>query len=204
MLRFLKAFDTPWKILNVISRYLSYPLTLLLFKIYGVKTGRGGSFYGVPTILKHRQSRLQIGINASLRSTLISNPLGPDHPTILCTWQEGAVLEIGDHFSITGGTICAANQIKIGNHVLIGANTTIVDTDFHPLSPAGRIENPQAGKTAPVIIKSDVFVGMNCLILKGVTIGEGSVVGAGSVVTRDVPPGMIAAGNPARVIGPVR
>jgi galactoside O-acetyltransferase len=60
-----------------------------------------------------------------------------------------------------------------------------------------------AGKHAPVIIEDDVFVGMHSLILKGVTIGRGSVVGAGSVVSRDVPPGVIVAGNPAQVIRPI-
>jgi acetyltransferase-like isoleucine patch superfamily enzyme len=82
----------------------------------------------------------------------------------------------------------------------VGANSVIVDTDFHPISPEDRILNPNEGKTADVIIEDDVFIGMNCLILKGVTIGRGSLIGAGSVVIKDVPPGMIVAGNPAEPV----
>ncbi len=114
------------------------------------------------------------------------------------------MLKIGAGFAMSGGVICAAKSITIGDRVTVGANTTIVDTDFHPLNPQIRNVRPQGAKTAPVIIEADVFIGMNCLILKGVTIGSGSVIGAGSVVTRDVPAGVIAAGNPARVVGPIK
>jgi acetyltransferase-like isoleucine patch superfamily enzyme len=101
---------------------------------------------------------------------------------------------------MTGGVLCAAERIVIGNHVSVGANSTIIDTDFHPLSASERHIDPAQGKTAAVNIEDDVFIGMNCLILKGVTIGQGSVVGAGSVVTRDVPPCTIVAGNPASFV----
>jgi acetyltransferase-like isoleucine patch superfamily enzyme len=143
---------------------------------------------------------MRFGPGFSLRSALQSNPLGPNHPVILCTWQPGAVLEIGADFAMTGGAICAARCIRIGERVTVGANCTIIDTDFHPLDPAGRRLRPAEARSAPVTIEDDVFVGMNCLVLKGVTLGRGSVVGAGSVVARDVPPGAIAAGNPARVV----
>jgi acetyltransferase-like isoleucine patch superfamily enzyme len=119
---------------------------------------------------------------------------------MLCTWQPGAVLEIGADFAMTGGTICAAERITIGDRVAVGANSTIVDTDFHPLAPAERRRAPGEASTAPVVIEEDVFIGMSCLILKGVRLGRGCVVGAGSVVTRDAPPGAVVAGNPARVV----
>jgi len=101
---------------------------------------------------------------------------------------------------MTGGTLCAAKKIIIGNNVGVGANTIIVDTDFHPLDTTQRRLESSGGRTAAIVIENDVFIGMNCLVLKGVTIGEGSVIGAGSVVTADVPPGVIAGGNPARVL----
>jgi acetyltransferase-like isoleucine patch superfamily enzyme len=104
---------------------------------------------------------------------------------------------------MTGGSLCAAQKIIIGDRVIIGANSTIIDTDFHPLQGDNRRTHPQEAATAPVIIEDDVFIGMNCLILKGITLGKGCVVGAGSVVTRDVPPEMIVGGNPAKVIGKV-
>jgi acetyltransferase-like isoleucine patch superfamily enzyme len=109
-------------------------------------------------------------------------------------------MEVGANFAMTGGTLCAAEQITIGDNVTIGANCIIVDTDFHPLEVENRRLNPQDAKTAPIVIEDDVFIGMNCLVLKGVHIGKGSVIGAGSVVTRDVPAGVIVAGNPARII----
>ena len=101
---------------------------------------------------------------------------------------------------MTGGAICAAERITIGRNVAVGANSTIADTDFHPLNSMIRHQHPQESNTAPILIEDDVFIGMNCLVLKGVTIGHGSVIGAGSVVTKDIPPCVIAAGNPARVL----
>ena len=91
-------------------------------------------------------------------------------------------------------------RITIGDRVWVGANTVISDTDFHPLDPARRRADPLAANTAPISIADDVFIGMHALILKGVSIGAGAVIAAGSVVTRDVPAGSVVAGNPARVI----
>lgn len=186
---------------NEINRLLIYPLARLRFMAYGIPWGRGWRLYGLPLVLKHRGSVMRFGDGFSLRSRLASNPLGPAHACILCTWQAGAVLEIGDHFGMTGGTICAAESVSIGRHVIVGANSTVIDTDFHPLDAELRRVRPQDAQTAAVVIEDDVFIGMDCLILKGVRLGRGCVVGAGSVVTKDVPAGAIAAGNPARVIG---
>jgi acetyltransferase-like isoleucine patch superfamily enzyme len=192
--------DTPWKAVIELRRICAYPRTRLIFLISGVAWGKEWRLFGTPIIQKHRCSRIQIGDRLGLRSFVSSNPLGPTHPVILCTWQAGAVLKIGDDFGMTGGSICAAERIAIGDRVIVGANTTIVDTDFHSLDPTKRRLMPAEAKTTPIVIEDDVFIGMNCLILKGVTLGRKSVVGAGSVVTRDVPPGGIAAGNPARLI----
>jgi acetyltransferase-like isoleucine patch superfamily enzyme len=68
------------------------------------------------------------------------------------------------------------------------------------LEPGIRRTSPQSAQTAEITIEDDVFIGMNCLILKGVKIGQGSVIGAGSVVSRIVPAGVIVAGNPASII----
>jgi acetyltransferase-like isoleucine patch superfamily enzyme len=101
---------------------------------------------------------------------------------------------------MTGGSIVAEQSIQIGHRVTIGANSVICDTDFHPLDAEFRVGNPNRGDAMPIFIADDVFIGMQCLILKGVSIGSRSVIGAGSVVTRSIPPGAIAAGNPARVL----
>jgi acetyltransferase-like isoleucine patch superfamily enzyme len=172
----------------------------LIFAWSGIRWGAGWRLYGVPVIQKHRRSRMCFGPGLQLRSSVRSNPLGPNRPVVLATWQEGSYLEVGANFAMTGGTLCAAGRIVIGDNVVVGANTTIVDTDFHPLDFDRRRSNPSEGRSAAVVIEDDVFIGMNCLVLKGVTIGRGSVIGAGSVVSRDVPPGVLVAGNPARAV----
>ena len=194
------ATQTPWKVANELRRLALLPLARLYFAAVGVPWPRGLRLYGLPIIQKYHPSTLTIGVGSELRSTPRSNPLGPTHPVILATRRANARLLIGTGFGMTGGTICAEESITIGDYVVVGANTTITDTDFHPLDPALRRRDPLAGQTRPVIIEDDVFIGMNCLILKGVTLGAGSVIGAGSVVTRSIPPGVIAAGNPARVL----
>jgi acetyltransferase-like isoleucine patch superfamily enzyme len=194
------TFETPWKARNEIERLLLIPLVWLGFRLSGVQIGNGWQCYGLPIVQKHRHSTLVIGANANLRSTARSNPLGPNHPCIITTRKRGASLSIGDDFGMTGGSIICDQQVTIGQRVYMGANTIITDTDFHPLVPATRNAYPLAGKTAPVTIEDDVFIGMQSIILKGVTIGAGSVIGAGSIVTRDIPAGVIAAGNPAQVI----
>jgi len=199
-----RALDTPWKLAMELRRILILPYVRLYFALNGVTWGRGWKIYGCPIIQRHRHSRMIIGQGFSVRSFTSSNPLAPYRPAILSTLSRDAVLRIGDNVGITGGTICAALRVEIGDRVVIGANAIIVDTDFHPLDPALRQQVPQNGAVAPTIIEDDVFIGMNSLILKGVHIGCRSVIGAGSVVTTSVPPEVICAGNPARVVRPLQ
>lgn len=196
--------DAPWKLENNLLRLLVHPWVRTLFLFKGIAWGRGWRFFGVPIIQKHRASHMQFGDGLQLRSTVRSNPLGANHPVVLCTWQSGAVLQVGRNLAMTGGSIIAAERIVIGDNVNVGANTIIMDTDFHPLDADARRLDSAPAQTAPIIIEDDVFIGMNCLILKGVTLGRGSVIGAGSVVTKDVPPHTIVAGNPTHLIGKVQ
>ena len=103
---------------------------------------------------------------------------------------------------MSGTTICAAERVVVGDRCVIGANVTIVDTDFHSLDPTIRSspDDARMAKVKPVIIGNDVFIGGGSYILKGVTVGDGAVIGAASVVTRDVTAGAIVAGNPARPV----
>lgn len=194
-----QAQAMPWKASNEIRRLLIAPFVHLTLR--GLQVGAGWRCYGMPIIQRHRRSSIRIGQRMNLRSTARSNPLGPNHPVIISTRRPGAALTIGADFGMTGGSLVCDERIDIGDRVWVGANTVIADTDFHPLEAERRRQSPLAAETAPITIADDVFIGMNALILKGVSIGAGAVVGAGSVVTRDVPPAAIVAGNPARIIG---
>lgn len=114
----------------------------------------------------------------------------------------GAAIEIGEGAQLSGTSVTARSQrISIGRQVLLAPNCVIVDSDFHALwPPEARATEPGLERDAPVSIGDYVWIGMNCLILKGVSIGEGAMIGAGSVVTRDVPPFCLAVGAPARVL----
>ncbi len=112
-------------------------------------------------------------------------------------------IEIGDGVQINNNAFLKSEGpgIRIGPRALLGSEVTIYDSDFHDLRAGHRRDgSPQ---TAAVELGRNVFVGDGVLILKGVRIGANSVIGAGSVVTDSIPADVIAAGNPARVIGPV-
>ena len=110
---------------------------------------------------------------------------------------------IGDDSFI--GHACAfsiSSSIRIGRHCLLAGGVQVFDMDGHPLDAESRRAGeptPPEG-TAPVVIEDDVWIGTQAIILKGVTIGSRSVVAAGAVVSRDVPPDVVVAGNPARVV----
>lgn len=180
--------------------YLSMPFMRLRFMLAGVKWRKGWRLYGFPILQKHRLSHMSFGAHLQLRSSVRSNPAGTNHPVMLCTLEAGSSLTVGDYFGMSGGSLMAKKSIRIGDRVTVGANTIITDSDFHPMTPSERRVTPNQGENAAVVIEDDVFIGMNCLILKGVTIGRGCLIGAGSVVTKSIPAGAIAAGNPARVI----
>lgn len=114
----------------------------------------------------------------------------------------GAAIEIGEGAQLSGTSVTARSQrISIGRQVLLAPNCVIVvRISTPPGRPRPAPRNRAWNVTRPVSIGDYVWIGMNCLILKGVSIGEGAMIGAGSVVTRDVPPFCLAAGAPARVL----
>ena len=190
----------PWVVALEMRRLLAWPVIRLQFAWHGVAWGRDWRIFGRPILQRHRGSQINVGDGLSLRSWPRSNPLAPTAPVVLSTRRANAELTIGDDCGFTGTTLVAADRVVIGDRVLVGGNASIVDFDFHPLTPEARAENINAGTAAPIVIEDDVFVGVDALILKGVTVGEGAVVGAGSVVTQDVSPRTVVAGNPATVV----
>jgi acetyltransferase-like isoleucine patch superfamily enzyme len=143
------------------------------------------------------------------RVVLVSRPqwtaLGVARPVILRTLRPGAAIRIGPDSGLSGATVCAATGVDIGARVLVGADVLIADTDFHPVDVCPRRAAPESGAaSAPVRIGDDVFLGARAIVLKGVTIGRGTVVGAGSVVSSSLPEYVVAAGNPCRVLRPLQ
>ncbi|WP_394152003.1 DapH/DapD/GlmU-related protein [Vibrio maritimus] len=106
---------------------------------------------------------------------------------------------IGKGCVLQGTSICAYSKVSIGSNVIFGPNTVIMDCSGHALTNRGHPDELDKLKAEPVKIGNDVWVGYGCIILPGVSIGDGSVIGAGSVVTKDIPANCMAAGNPCTV-----
>lgn len=195
-------------VLQLIWQRVSTARARFLAAWWGIGLGSGNQFVGGISFARARGSTMSIGSGGRFLSAPTSNRHGLNRPCMITTLGVGAAIRIGDQVGFSGAVICAAERVDIGNRVMLGANVTVTDTNSHPIDYRKRYpENfgmpPEAITdiaTRPVLIGNDVFIGMHSLILKGVTIGDGAVVGAGSVVVTDLPPGCIAAGNPARVI----
>jgi acetyltransferase-like isoleucine patch superfamily enzyme len=170
----------------------------------GVQCGRGVRCTGLPRVRIARGGEIRLGKDVHLVSRRTANPLQLHRPCTLSA-RRGARIVIGDHSGLSGAVIYAASAVEIGARVMVGANCTIADTDFHPLCPEARREHATNGAVSrPIRIADDVFIGMHAFILKGTELGEGCVVGASAVVAGRFPPRSIVAGNPARVVGVVR
>lgn len=150
----------------------------------------------------HGRGEYKIGSNVVINSGPEENPTVGSVYTHLNA-RKGGKIVIGNHVGISNVSITAKECVQIDEYAAIGAGTILMDTDFHPVSYEQRMENPSNGACSPIHIKRGAFIGANALILKGVTIGEYAVVGAGAVVTKSIPDGEIWAGNPARRIGKV-
>jgi acetyltransferase-like isoleucine patch superfamily enzyme len=172
-------------------------------------------------------ANVRLGPNTLITGDLSFKRFRSDEPDALviganCTMDgvhfalgEKGRVQIGDYCYFTNAVLLCELEMRIGNYVVIGWNATIADTDFHPLKPAERIADAIAcsplgqGRPRPeipkraVTIEDDVWIGPNATILKGVRIGTGAFIEAGSLVTRDVPARARIMGNPAQVIGEV-
>ncbi len=160
------------------------------------------SCFGLPIIAINKGGVFRIGKNFIMVNNAISNLIGRPQK---CSFYvgENAILEIGDNVGMSATSIVCAEKVSIGNNVRLGGNTVIYDTDFHSLDREQRIKEKEEKsniKNAAVVIEDGVFIGAHTTILKGVTIGQDSVVGACSVVTKSIPRNEIWGGNPAKFI----
>ena len=144
--------------------------------------------------------RVTVGDGVRFISGFAYNPVGNECVNSILVGRKG-VLNIASGAGLSATTLVCEEAITIGENTYIGGGTRIYDTDFHSLDPAERIHHSRdTVKSAPITIGRECFIGGHVIILKGVTIGDQSVIGAGSVVAKDIPPRQVWAGNPARFI----
>ncbi|WP_111709975.1 acyltransferase [Lutibacter citreus] len=188
------------KIKRILLSYFHTPYAKLVFYLNGVKFSNNLSVRGIVKIFVTRRGKVIIGKNLSINSGFNHNIIGRQQKTIF--WVEGKLI-IGNNVGMSSTAIVCNHEIEIGNDVTIGGNTVIYDTDFHTLDATLRMDKSKDklyAKWGKVRIKDSVFIGAHTTILKGVTIGENSIVGACSVITKDIPSNEIWAGNPAQFI----
>lgn len=171
----------------------------LFYRLRGIRLGKGIVFIGIPLIYKYPGSSISIGNNSEIRTSKISNLIGINRRSTLSTHDSMSTIKIGNNCGMSGVVIGAKESITIGNHAVIGANVLITDFDWHALNATAR-KKGESSKSRPVVISDNVFIGTSAMILKGVHIGENSVIGANSVVTSNIPANVIAAGNPCKIV----
>ena len=168
----------------------------------GATVGNGVTVTGAPIVSMAADSKISVADSVVLVSLSEWTALGVSRPVILRTLLPKAAISIGPETGMSGTTVCAAYRITIGARVLIGADVMIVDTDFHEVDriPRRHMPIPVPSEEDAVSVGDDVFIGARSVVLKGSSIGNGSVIAAGSVVTGPIPAGVVAGGVPARVL----
>lgn len=192
----------------IFYKLLNFPTTLriklyprinrMILKAHGVVFGKN---IQIPSkvLWLIRGARITIGDNFYLSSGNGVNPIASNLQADVYV-EPGATLTIGNNVGMSSTRLWIHESARIGNNVKIGGCVLITDTDAHPMDYMARRSSNEGTKSAPVVIEDDVWVGAHCIILKGVTIGARSIIGAGSVVTKSIPADCVAAGNPCRVI----
>ena len=207
-------------ILNIIRKLIyKYPqsfkyhyyrrLNRLKFKLSGIKFGNNIQLYNKIHLKISPTAIFVIGDNFTFSSGNAYNPICRNIEGCIYV-SKGACLIIGNNVGISSACIWVNKSITIGDNVKIGGDCIIMDTDAHnlnynirnsnELNENGELIDAITAKNAPIIIEDDVLIGARCILLKGITIGARSVIGAGSVVTSSIPSNTIAAGNPCRII----
>ncbi|MDD5151731.1 MAG: acyltransferase [Flavobacterium sp.] len=170
----------------------------LILRLSGVTYGKGILFDGILRIInKSGVKSITIGNNCRFNSSNKSNIIGINHACIFSTHHKNSKIIIGNNCGFSATVIGSFNYIEIGDDVQCGANTLITDGDWH-------FNDPRVGPSKPIIIKNNVWLGYGVVVLKGVEIGENTIIGANSVVTSNIPANVIASGNPCRVVKEIK
>lgn len=177
-------------------------VTLLFFRVVypDLSIGQRPRIWGRFEIMMLPGGRVTIGdhfhlVSSPERSTITLYSRGS-----LTVFPTGEIL-IGHNVGLNGTAITSKKRIQIGDGTMIAANVIIVDSDFHAQwPPEARLISSTDHDDREVIIGKNVWIGINCVVLKGVTIGDNAIIGAGSIVVGDIPANVVAGGNPARVL----
>ena len=170
---------------NLKLRYLFWKAVL---KINGGSVGKNVKIYEDVKLALRRGSPIDIGNNVSIEKGVV-----------ISTSEKGRIF-IGNNVYLGEYSVLTSNEeIEIGDNVLISPHNDIVDFNHIYQDPTKPV-NEQGVIAKKITIEEDVWIGSGCKILMGVTIGKGAVVGAGSIVTKDVSPCHVVVGNPAKTI----
>lgn len=189
------------KILNlpVIIKTRFYPrFNRLLFRLKGITHGRNMTIMGKVSVIG--EGSVTIGDDFYMTSGDHVNPISSNQQGAFFTDNSDAKISIGNNVGMSSTRMWISKGLTIGDNVKIGACVLLIDTDSHPIDYKLRRTSNEGVKSAPIVIEDDVWIGAHSIVLKGVTIGARSIIGAGSVVTKSIPADCIAAGNPCKVI----
>lgn len=180
---------------KMIKKILSLK-NIVKLKINDVIIGKNNQIIG--KVFIRNKGKFIVGNDCIFRSGVRQNPVGIHHQLVFDVRHKASLI-IGNNVGLSNTIISCLDKIVIEDDAMIGGSVQIYDSDHHSINYEKRM-NSEDVKTSPVILKKGCFIGVGSIILKGVTIGEKSIIGAGSVVTKDVPDNEIWAGNPARFI----
>ncbi|MFZ1320751.1 MAG: acyltransferase [Ignavibacteria bacterium] len=175
--------------------FLTSPFMKIVLNLNGVKYGKGIKVFGLPRI--ENKGSITLGNNMRLISAKCGYNSGNIAGGVFLRTSKSGKIITGDEVYLNGTSIISEESITLGNRIMIGANTVIMDTNSHNVPYKNRLKRWDKIRRKSVVIEDDVWIGANCFIMKGVRIGKGSIIGAGSVVNNEVKPFSIYAGNPA-------
>lgn len=176
-----------WALVRILTAYVTTKYRILR----GDRVQFGPNFQANRKLVIKGRGRVVFGANV--------NAWAHEERNVIIAFERDVTIRIGDNVRLNGVGLMAKRGITIGDNCILGS-TLLVDTDFHSLQ-RDRATNPHAPVlNAPIFVRNNVWLAGQTVVLKGVTIGENSVVGFRAVVTRDVPSDVVVAGNPARVV----
>lgn len=195
-------FNSTYRILIKSRRWFYMRYNYVFFFLNNAKVGYNFRVYNAFFLTTFDSSKIVIGNNFLFTSGGSYNPLSRNIKGSIRVNKDASLI-IGDNVGISSACIWVHKSICIGNNVKIGGDCILIDSDCHSLNYLDRrndYDDLVNKEDKEIVIEDDVLIGARCIVLKGVHIGSRSIIGAGSVVTKDIPSDCIAAGNPCKVI----